>query len=184
MRYKNAIMYFAIAACMLIFAALYYSDMRAEREYMIWAQEQNRLLNESRSAAETESVEIQENVEATEIVETAVTVETTETEKTAERSENKESTETTETADLSENVETPTIAENGTDATQTEQPLRYITTDGVNVRNTASLSGGRIGTLEEGTVLEEAQAEGDWIRFRYGDGEGYVSAEFVAVEEE
>ena len=169
MRYKNAIMYFAIAACMLIFAALYYSDMRAEREYMIWAQEQNRLLNESRSAAETESVEIQENVEAQGI---------------AERSETTGSTETAETAELSGTVETPAIAENGTDTEQTERPLRYITTDGVNVRNSASLSGGRIGTLEEGTVLEEAQAEGDWIRFRYGDGEGYVSAEFVAVEEE
>ena len=169
MRYKNAIMYFAIAACMLIFAALYYSDMRAEREYMIWAQEQNRLLNESRSAAETESVEIQENVEAQGI---------------AERSETTGSTETAETAELSGTVETPAIAENGTDAAQTERTLRYITTDGVNVRNTASLSGGRIGVIEKDTVLENAQAEGDWIRFRYGDGEGYVSAEFVAVEEE
>ena len=67
---------------------------------------------------------------------------------------------------------------------QAAQPRKYTTTAGVNVRSSASPDGEKLGVLEEGTVLEEPRAEGDWIRFRYKGKDGYVSAKYVSVEEE
>ena len=75
-------------------------------------------------------------------------------------------------------------AENDVKETSAVQSLKYTTSAGVNVRRSASQTGEKIGTLEKGTVLEEAQAEGDWIRFRYRGGNGYVSAQYVSAEEE
>ena len=44
----------AIAFCSLILGGLYYSDRRSQSAYATWAQEQNRVLNESQKAEEAE----------------------------------------------------------------------------------------------------------------------------------
>lgn len=85
--------------------------------------------------------------------------------------------------DVKTDETSPAAGENGAEETQAAQIRKYTTTAGVNVRGSASPDGEKLGVLEEGTVLEEAQAEGGWIRFKYRGRDGYVSARYAAVEE-
>ena len=95
--------------------------------------------------------------------------------KAASDSKSAQETEASETS--------PAAEESDAEETQPVQIWKYTTTAGVNVRDSASPDGERIGVLEKGTVLEEAQAEGDWIHFRYNGKDGYVSANYVSAEE-
>ena len=151
----KAVMISAIAVCVLILGGMSYSDRRAQSSYAKWAQEQNRILMESQRAAEAGNVK-----------------------KARPEKPKKKDTKADETSTAA--------AENDAKETAAVQSLKYTytTSAGVNVRRSASQTGEKIGTLEKGTVLEEAQAEGDWIRFRYRGGNGYVSAQYVSVEEE
>ena len=60
----KAAMISAIVVCMLILGVLYYSDVRDQRAYRAWAQEQNQILNESRRAAEAEAAKAREIAKA------------------------------------------------------------------------------------------------------------------------
>ena len=143
----------AIVVCILILGGLYYSDRRSQNAYAVWAQEQNRALNESQKAAEAEIAK-----------------------KAPSDNASAKETEASETS--------LAAGGNGAEETQAARPRKYTTTAGVNVRSSASPDGEKLGVLEEGTVLEEARAEGGWIRFRYKGKDGYVSAKYVSVEEE
>ena len=56
----KAAMISAIVVCMLILGGLYYQDMRDQRAYRAWAQEQNRILNEAQLAAEAQTAKTAE----------------------------------------------------------------------------------------------------------------------------
>ena len=143
----------AIAVCILILGGLYYSDRRSQSAYATWAQEQNRILNESQVAAEAA--------------------------RPKKPHSDKKKEKETKAAETS-----PASRENKTEETSAAKTLKYTTSAGVNVRDSASQTGEKLGVLEKGTVLEEARAEGSWIRFRYRGKDGYVSAQYVSVEEE
>ena len=149
----KALMISAIAVCILILGGLYYSDRRSQSAYAVWAQEQNRILNESQRAAEAEL-------------------------------EKKSSSDAARAKETGASETSPAAGESDVEETQAAQTRKYTTTAGVNVRSSASLEGEKLGVLEKGDVLEEAQAEGEWIRFRYRGRTGYVSAQYVSVEEE
>ena len=182
----KAAMISAIVVCMLILGVLYYSDVRDQRAYRAWAQEQNQILNESRRAAEAEAAKAREIAKAEKAAEAGKAEKAEIDRKAAATSEAAEAATPgdakREEADAAET--SSSFEGNDTDGTRAERSMKYTTTDRLRVRNAASLSGAGIGVLDEGTVLEEPRPEGDWIRIRYKGGEGYVSAEYVSVEDE
>ena len=150
----KTLMISAIVICVLILGGLYYSDRRSQSAYAEWAQEQNRILNESQKAAEAENPKRVRSDSAAEAQET----------------------EASETS--------PASGESDDEEAKAAETRKYHTTAGVNVRSSASPDGEKIGVLEKGDVLEDPTAEGDWFRIRYKGKEGYVSARYVSDEEE
>ena len=154
----KALMIAAIVVCILILGGFHYSERRSQNAYAVWAQEQNRILNESQKAAEAEGAK-----------------------KALSDNKKEQESEASETSPASEE----TVAEEtAAEEILAAQKSKYVTSAGVNVRDAASPTGEKIGVLEEDTVLEEAREEGEWIRFRYKGKDGYVSARYVSVEEE
>ena len=149
----KALMISAIVVCILILGGFHYSERRSQNAYAVWAQEQNRILNESQKAAEAEG-----------------------SKKALSDNKKEQESEASGTS--------PAAEETAAEETLAAQKSKYVTSAGVNVRDSASPTGEKIGVLEEDTVLEEAQEEGEWIRFRYKGKDGYVSARYVSVEEE
>ena len=165
----KALMISAIIACILILGGFHYSDRRSQSAYAVWAQEQNRVLNESQKAAEAARPKKEKKEEKKD---------------KKEKKEKKSSSDNKKAQESKASETTPAAEETAADETPAAQNLKYVASAGVNVRDSASLTGEKIGVLEKGAVLEEARKEGEWIRFRYKGKDGYVSADYVSVEEE
>ena len=162
----KALMISAIVACILILGGFHYSDRRSQSAYAVWAQEQNRVLNESQKAAEAARPKKEKKEEK------------------KDKKDKKSSSDSKKAQESEASETTPAAEETAADETPAAQNLKYVASAGVNVRDSASLTGEKIGVLEKGAVLEEARKEGEWIRFRYKGKDGYVSADYVSVEEE
>lgn len=75
---------------------------------------------------------------------------------------------------------TEMITEKTTEAKKT----KYRCTSNLNVRNLPSTEGNVIGKVAQNDIVDVIEIENNWARINYGEGEAYVSANYLTIEEE
>lgn len=66
---------------------------------------------------------------------------------------------------------------------QTNSSMVKITADSLNVRKTPSTDGEPMGEVVMNEVYEVIAHEGEWVKIKFGNEEGYVNAAYVSVTE-
>lgn len=78
---------------------------------------------------------------------------------------------------------TTTAATTTTVATTTTMKKAVLEADNLSVRSGPGFDEEVIGGIFKGDELEIIGREGDWFKINFGDGEGYVNAQYVDVED-
>lgn len=71
------------------------------------------------------------------------------------------------------------IAEDTTAQEETPSTWTVQTTDGVNIRNSASTDGDKLGRCDMGTRFTAVGTEGEWTKVEYREQIGYIKTEFL-----